>query len=179
MLCLQRGSNTFSNSVLPENIVYCITYYEASAPDSLKLVFVQFAVCHSVSQVHLSRLLTYFDRCLVPGKPCSDLVRDSREESGDCVDTGQSRYGKYLLEWKVCVFLQITAATTALWGSEPVNYPCCNDSILNRTVHFCFQVTHKMQIMSEVGIAIDKVLHDQYITHKTMEHTCNIPYWHL
>ena len=125
----------------------------------------------SISQVYYHRPFAYFDCGLIPGKPCSDLVRDSREESRDCVGTRQSRCEKYLLEWKVCVFLQITASTTALWGSEPVNYPCCNDCILNRTVHFCFQVTHKMQVMSEVGIAIDKVLHDQYIMHKTMAHT--------
>ena len=59
------------------------------------------------------------------------------------------------------MFFQVSTAATALWVFEPVDYPCCNDSVLNRTIHFCFQVTHEMQIMSDVGIAINKVLQDQ------------------
>ncbi len=59
------------------------------------------------------------------------------------------------------MLLQVSAAATTLWAFEPVDYPCCNDRVLNRTIHFCFQVMHEMQIMSDVGIAIDKVLQDQ------------------
>ncbi len=69
----------------------------------------------------------------------------------------KSTYSK----WEVCMLLQVSAAATTLWAFEPVDYPCCNDRVLNRTIHFCFQVMHEMQIMSDVGIAIDKVLQDQ------------------
>lgn len=68
---------------------------------------------------------------------------------------------EHLLKWEVCMFLQVSAAATALWVFEAVDYSRRNDSVLNRTIDFCFEVTHEMQIMSDVGIAINEVLQDQ------------------
>ena len=54
------------------------------------------------------------------------------------------------------MFFQVAA--TRLWIPEPVDYPCCNDSVLYSAIHFGFEITHKMQVMPDISVAIDKVL---------------------